>query len=318
MSLLPASLGLIAPLIDLDLFWPIVVEGVLVSVALGLIGCFLVVRGTALLGDALAHAVLPGIVIGFFISHSLQSAWILIGATAMGVASAVLIQLVRDHSRVKEDAAMGIVFTALFAAGVVMISRYAGNVHLDTQHVLYGNLEEFVLKPQSVLVMGAILAGILLMLLLFYRQMLITSFDPALAVSVGIAAGTVHYAFISMLSLTVVASFEAVGAILVVALLILPGATARLLTDRMPRMLMLAGAHGTLSAVLGYWLSHPGVMNTSASAAICVVGFALFLLAWMAGPRYGLLARALQRRANGILHKERAPQRPLVGAGTEK
>jgi manganese/zinc/iron transport system permease protein len=292
-------LAILTPLVwrdSLEVFWPIVVEGILVSVALGLIGCFLVVRGIALLGDALAHSVLPGIVIGFFIAHSLQSPWILVGATVMGIAAAVLIQVVHDHSRVKEDASLGIVFTTLFAIGVVLISRYAGNVHLDTEHVLYGNIENFVLTPSAVWVMGAILAGLLLLLGLFYRQVLVTTFDPALATSLGIPAGVVHYGLMAVLSLTVVASFEAVGAILVVGLLIMPGATARLLTDRMPRMLLIAAGHGIVATIAGYWLSHPAVMDTSAGAAISTAGFGLFLAAWLLAPRQGLIPRMWIRR----------------------
>src|SRR5688572_28026270 len=130
---------------SLSLFWPILAEGALVAVALGLIGCFLVVRGMSLLGDALSHSVLPGIVVGFLIGGSLHSPWILIGATAVGLASAVLVQTVQQHSRVKEDASLGIVFTALFALGVVMINLYAGQADLDPGCVLYGNIEYFAL-----------------------------------------------------------------------------------------------------------------------------------------------------------------------------
>jgi manganese/zinc/iron transport system permease protein len=277
---------------NLEFYWPIVVQGAFVSTALALIGCFLVVRGMSLLGDALAHAVLPGIVVGFLITGSLQSPWILIGATATGVAAAVLIQWVQQHSRIKEDAALGIVFTTLFAIGVVLITRYAGNVHLDTRHVLYGNIEDFMMKPEAVWIMGVVLFGIVVGITLFYRHLLVTTFDPSLAISLGISAVTVHYVTMAVLSLTVVASFEAVGAILVLALLIMPGATARLLTDRLPVMLLLAVTHGLAATVIGYWLSHPAVMNTSASASIALAGFGMFLIAWLGSPRHGVLPRA--------------------------
>jgi manganese/zinc/iron transport system permease protein len=294
-------MNLLQPFSPYELFWywPILVEGALVSVALGLIGCFLVVRGTSLLGDALSHSVLPGIVVGFLIGGSLHSPWILIGATLVGLLAAVLVQTVEKHSRVKEDASLGIIFTTLFALGVVMINLFAHSVDLDPGCVLYGNIEYFISRPRAVWPMAYILIGILVGIAVFYRQLLVSTFDPALAVSLGIPATLVHYGLMAGLSLTVVASFEAVGAILAVALLIMPGATARLWTNRMPTMLLFAAAHGILSTVLGYWLSHPwGPLRpdgTSASGAICVAGFALFILSWLGSPRHGLITQILAR-----------------------
>jgi manganese/zinc/iron transport system permease protein len=281
---------------EFEVYWPILAEGALVAVSLGLIGCFLVVRGMSLLGDALSHSVLPGIVIGFLIGGSLHSPWILVGATAVGLASAVLVQTVQQHSRVKEDASLGIVFTALFALGVVMINLYAGQADLDPGCVLYGNIEHFIINPGPIGLMAGILGLVLVGIFLFYRPLLVSTFDPGLAVSLGIPAALVHYALMGVLSLTIVASFEAVGAILAVALLVLPGATARLWTDRMPPMLLFAAAHGLVSTATGYWLSHPAVMNTSASGAICVAGFALFCASWLFAPRHGLIPRARTRR----------------------
>jgi manganese/zinc/iron transport system permease protein len=280
----------------LETYWPIVVQGMLVSVALGLIGCFLVVRGTSLLGDALSHSVLPGIVIGFLIGGSLHSPWILVGATAVGILAAILVETVHSQSRVKEDASLGIIFTTLFAAGVVMINLYAGQADLDPGCVLYGNIEHFVINRGGMLPISIILVGIALGIILFYRQLLVSTFDPSLAISLGINATLVHFVMMAALSLTVVASFESVGAILAVALLIIPGATARLWVDRMPSMLLLAAVHGILSTLIGYWLSHRAVLNTSASGAITVAGFALFVLSWLLAPRSGLLVQHRVRR----------------------
>jgi ABC-type Mn2+/Zn2+ transport system permease subunit/Mn-dependent DtxR family transcriptional regulator len=281
----------------LETYWPIVVQGALVSVALGLVGCFLVVRGTSLLGDALSHSVLPGIVIGFLIGKSLHSVWILIGATLVGLLAALLVQTVHAQSRVKEDASLGITFTTLFAIGVVMINLLAGQADLDPGCVLYGNIEHFTVhRWEGIRPMLFISAALVTALVVFYRQLLVSTFDPALARSLGIPAGIVHYVLMAALSLTVVASFEAVGAILAVALLIMPGATARLWTDRMPAMLWFAGGHGIVSTLLGYWLSHPQVVNTSASGAICVAGFALFVASWLLAPRQGVLMQMLVRR----------------------
>ena len=315
---------------SLRVFWPILVQGMLVSLALGLIGCFLVVRGMSLLGDALSHSVLPGIVIGFLIGGSLHSPWILVGATAVGLAAAVLVQGVQHHSRVKEDASLGIVFTSLFALGVVMINLYAGRADLDPGCVLYGNIEYFALGSDhgAIWLMAGITGCVVLGLVVFYRQLLVSTFDPGLAVSLGVPAAVVHYALMGVLSLTVVASFEAVGAILAVALLVMPGATARLWTDRMPTMLALAAVHGVISTGLGFWLSHPeGPLRrwdgTSASGAICAAGFVLFVASWLVAPRYGLLPRwRVRRRLARVMAAEnllkalgdltRAPQAPVA------
>ena len=283
------------------LFWPIVVEGALVSCALGLLGCFLVIRGMSLLGDALSHAVLPGIAIGFFVSArfghaSLSSPWILVGATVVGLLAAVLVEMVRTQSRVKEDASLGIVFTTMFALGVVLISRYGGQADLDPGCVLYGNIEHFVLKPDAVWPMAVILGLILIGIVAFYRPLLVSTFDRSLAVSVGIAAGAVHYGLMGALSLTIVASFEAVGAILAVALLIMPGATARLWTQRLSTMLWLSAGFAIAGTLIGYWLSHANVLNTSAGAAIAAAGFGIFLVSWLISPSQGLVSRWIARR----------------------
>lgn len=286
---------------ELTIFWPILVQGALVSVTLALIGCFLVVRGMSLLGDALSHAVLPGIVIGYLVGSSLSSPWILIGASAMGLAAAALVQGVQDHSRVKEDASLGIVFTTLFAAGVVMINQFASGTDLDPGCVLYGNIEYLIrdnpwpkIVPMMV-VSGLVIAG----LLIFYRRILLCTFDPSLAVSLGISAAVTHYAMMGTLSVAVVASFESVGAILAVALLVMPGATARLWTDRMSVMLLLSAAHALLSTLVGYWLSNSfgplrAFEGTSTAGAICTAGFGIFLASWVFGPK-GIYRAAFSR-----------------------
>jgi ABC-type Mn2+/Zn2+ transport system permease subunit len=284
----------------LEVYWPILAQGAVVSVSLALLGCFLVVRGTALLGDALSHSVLPGIVIGFLVSSwfgndSLSSPWILVGAGAMGLGASVLIELVHRQSRVKEDASLGIVFTTLFALGVLMINTLVHGADLDPGCVLYGKLEYFVVRGHVNLASAAILVAIVVGLVVFWRKLVVSSFDPALAVSLGIGAAAVHYAFMAALSVTVVASFESVGAILVVALLVMPGATARLWVDRLPRMLALAVAHALLSTLIGYWLAHPSVLNNSAAGTITVSGFGLFVLSWVFAPKQGVLTRVLHR-----------------------
>jgi manganese/zinc/iron transport system permease protein len=280
---------------SLEMYWPILVQGSLVSVALGVLGCFLVVRGMSLLGDALSHCVLPGIVVGFWIGGSLSSPWILVGATAVGLVASLLIRGVHTHSRVKEDASLGVVFTAMFAAGVLMINLTASGSDLDPGCVLYGAIEHFVLDQSGILPM-AIVAGLVMGgVVVFYRVLLVVTFDPQLAVALGLPATVVSLGMMAALSLTLVASFEAVGAILAVALVITPGATARLWTDRMPVMLFLAGMHGVVSAVAGYWLSHPAVMDTNAAGAMTVVGFGLFCVSYLVAPRHGMGLKLWQR-----------------------
>jgi manganese/zinc/iron transport system permease protein len=215
----------------------------------------------------------------------------------VGILAALLVESVEKYSRVKEDASLGIVFTTMFALGVVMINLFAGQADLDPGCVLYGNIEYFTVYGwEGIRPMALILGGIILGLLIFYRHLLVSVFDPALAISLGIPAVLIHYVLMAALSLTVVASFEAVGAILAVALLIMPGATARLWTDRMPIMLILAAFHGVLSTTLGYWLSHPSILDTSAAGAISLAGFVLFLGSWLLAPRYGVLMQAMARR----------------------
>ena len=234
--------------------------------------------------------------VGFLIGGSLHSPWILVGATAVGMGAAFLVQSVQSNSRVKEDASLGIVFTSLFALGVVLINLYAGQADLDPGCVLYGNIENFIVDPRGIWPMAVVLGGVLVGLVVFYRPLLVSTFDPLLARSLGIRANRVHYGLMAALSLTIVTSFEAVGAILAVALLIMPGATARLWTDRMPAMLKLAAVHAVLATLLGYWLSHPAVLDTSASGSISVAGFALFIASWLVSPRHGVLHRAWVRR----------------------
>ena len=280
---------------SLSIYWPILVQGCLVSVALGVLGCFLVVRGTSLLGDALSHCVLPGIVIGFWIGQSLSSPWILIGATLVGLLASLMISGVHTHSRVKEDASLGVIFTAMFAAGVLMINLTASGADLDPGCVLYGDIGHYVLTPAAIWPMAVICGLVIAGVVLFYRVLVVVSFDPQLAIALGIPAAVVSLGLTAALSLALVASFQAVGAVLAVALIITPGATARLWTDRMPIMLMISAAHGVISATVGYWLSHPSVADTSAAGQMTVVGFALFMLSYLFAPRHGILLKLWQR-----------------------
>jgi manganese/zinc/iron transport system permease protein len=222
----------------------------LVAAACGLVGNFLVLRRMSLVGDAISHSVLPGLAGAFLLTQNRGSFPMFLGALAAGVVTTVLIAAIHRRTRVKEDAAIGIVFTTLFAIGVLMIAIFADRVDLDADCVLYGELSFVGLEPQvrvggwtlgpePVVRMGAVLALTVVLLMAFYKELLVSSFDGGLAKSLGIRVNGIHYGLMALLSAIVVSAFESVGAILVIAMLILPAATARLLADRLPVMLAL-------------------------------------------------------------------------------
>ena len=278
----------------------IVLMGFLVTAACGLVGQFLILRRMALLGDAISHSILPGLALGFILANSRGTLVMFLGALAAGVVTTVLIETIHKRSRVKQDAAIGIVFSSLFALGVILISLYADKVDLDQECVLYGEIAfvgleppvawaGLTLPPAPVLRMGMVALATVTLITVFYKELLVSSFDPGLAVSLGINAAIVHYSLMSMLSVVVVSAFESVGAILVVAMLILPGATASLLSHRLPAILSLSVAHAALSSVLGVHLAI--WLDCSMAGGMVVMGTVLFGLAWVLSPGQGLLQR---------------------------
>jgi manganese/zinc/iron transport system permease protein len=284
----------------------IIVTGILVATPCALLGTFLLLRQMAMMGDAISHAVLPGIVFAFFVSGEIGPITSLIGAGLFGFLCAVLVEALKNTGRVREDSSIGIVFTALFALGVFLISRFAGDVHLDTHHVLFG---EIAFAPLNSLVIGGadlgpmsfwtlgivtvLAAGLVATL---YKELKLSTFDPALAAAAGFSPVLVHYLLVGTVSVTVVGAFDAVGAILVVAFLIVPAATAYLLTDRLLYMMCLAVALGAASAVAGYYLS--SALDLSIAGMMAVMTGALFSLALLFSPSRGLLSAALRRRRN--------------------
>jgi len=288
----------------------IVVMGFLVTVACGLIGSFLVLRRMALVGDAISHSVLPGIAIAFLLTGTRSSGVMFLGALAAGILTTILIELIHGKSRIKQDAAIGIVFSTLFAIGVILISLYAGQVDLDTDCVLYGEISFVVLEPlvkiggvpiapEPVFTMGIVAVATGLLVLIFYKELLVSSFDPGLAASLGINPRVMHYALMCGLSVVVVSAFRSVGAIIVIAMLILPGATAYLLTHRLPAMLSLSVVHSALSAVLGL---HLGIwLDCSMAGAMVVAGGGLFVLAWLFNHDRGLVWQIFLRRNKALI-----------------
>ncbi|NNE91861.1 MAG: metal ABC transporter permease [Verrucomicrobiales bacterium] len=278
----------------------IVSLGFLVSAACGWIGVFLIVRRLALIGDAISHSVLPGIVVAAMLFHTLTGPWIIIGAITAGFLTSILIEWIQRQSRIKSDAAIGIVFTSMFALGVVLVSQMGSHVHLDTDCVLFGNIAEAATRdgafgiPPNITQALIVLILTIALSLLFFKELLVSSFDPTLAKSIGIRAGWIHYGKMAWLSVVVVTAFEAVGSVIVIAMLIIPGATAMLLSQRMKTVLWLTILHTFLSAIIGYhfalWL------NANVPATMVAAGLALFLLAWIFSPTQGIVPVWLARR----------------------
>lgn len=282
--------------------WWIILAAALCSLACGLTGVYLVLRRLSMLGDAISHAILPGLA-GAFLLTGTRDIWaMLIGAGLVGLLTAVGASVLRRVGRVQDDAALGVVFTSLFALGVLMISWTARQIDLDPGCVLYGLLEftpfdtRTILGaevPRVVVTLSVTLAVVVAIVSALFKEIRLVAFDPGLATSMGISALLVHGLMLAMTAGVTVVSFEAVGSILVVTMLIAPGATAHLLTDRFGRMYLIAGLAAISAAVLGYLLALR--LNTSVAGMISVVAGGQFVMAAVLGPRYGIVARGLRR-----------------------
>ncbi len=263
----------------------IIATASLVSMSCALLGCYLILRKMAMVGDAISHAVLPGIVIAFLISGSRDSFTMLIGAGLIGIATTFLIEFFHKKARLQTDASIGVTFTWLFAVGVVLISLFAGKVDIDQDCVLYGEIayvpldlwitaDGTIMGPRALYTTAAILLLVLGFIGFGYKELFLTTFDPAYASSIGISTALWHYLLMGAVSATTVASFEQVGAILVVALLIAPAATAYLLTDELKWMLVLACIFGVAASFTGYWLAV--WIDCSIAGAIATMAGVLF------------------------------------------
>ncbi len=255
------------------------VTALVVGAVCGVLSCYVVLKRWALLGDAISHAVLPGVALAYLLNLPF-----FVGAFLSGAASAVAMGAVQRHTRVKEDAAMGLVFTGAFALGVVIISRIATSTHL--MHVLFGNVLGVRLPMLLMTGVSGLIA--LVCVFVFYKQLLLYCFDPVHASAIGMNTAVIHYGLMLLLTLTIVASLETVGIILVVAMLITPGATAYLIKKRLARMMAIAVGVGTFSSAFGLYLSFR--LNVASGGTIVLVALSLFLLAMLFAP-YGILRR---------------------------
>ncbi len=243
----------------------IIITGILTASCCSLLGCFLVLRKMAMLGDAISHAVLPGLVIAFLVAGTRSSLPMLIGAALMGLVASVIIELLSSKSKLHNDASIGITFTFLFAVGIILVSGLSGQIDLDQDCVLYGEiayvpldrllLNGMDLGPRAVWITGFNTILVIGFILIGYKGLQITSFNPEFAKSIGINIALWQYLLMGGVSLTTVLNFELVGAILVVAFLIVPPATAYLLSNKLKTMLWLSVLFATLSSLMGFFIA---------------------------------------------------------------
>ena len=256
-------------------------RALLMSILVGLVSavfsCFLVLKGWSLMGDAISHAVLPGIVMAYILAIPLS-----IGAFFAGLFTALATGFVKDNSRLKEDSIMGIIFSGMFALGMVLFVMVKPDIHLD--HILFGNI--LGVQTADLYETGTICAVTLVIIILRRHDLLLYCFDQAYALAIGLPVKLIHYALLVMLSLTIVASLKAVGAILVIAMLVAPGSIAYLLTNRFSSMLIVAGCVAVFSSIMGIFVGF--YLDADTGATIILIQSLIFLLTFMFAPKTGI------------------------------
>lgn len=259
------------------------ITSVMVGIICGVIGSFIVLRGMALMGDAISHAVLPGVAISYMLGINY-----FYGAVVTGVLTALGIGVINQHSRIKSDSSIGLVFSAFFALGIILITMAQSAT--DLTQILFGN----VLSVRSSDMWLTIIVGtiVIVTVILFYKELLVSSFDETMAAAYGLKTRLIHYGIMVLLTLVTVASLQTVGVILVVSMLITPASTAYLLTNRLSTMIVLASFFGALSAVVGLYISF--IRNLPSGPVIALATTAIFLLAFIFSPKQGVLWRMLK------------------------
>ena len=280
----------------------------IVAMACAIPGVFLVLRKMALISDAISHSILPGIVIGFFVTQDLNSPLLIFLAALTGVITVVMVEFIQKTGLVKEDTAIGLVFPVLFSIGVILISKNANDIHLDVDAVLLGELAFAPFNrlmvggadwgPKSLWVMGSILLITFSFLIFFFKELKISTFDAGLSSALGISPVIMHYGLMSVSSITVVGAFDAVGAILVVALMIAPAATAYLLTTNLKKMIGLSLLFGVFSAISGYWVAN--FLDASISGSIATTLGLIFLIVYLFAPKKGLISVLYRQKQQKI------------------
>lgn len=286
---------------------------VLVAVACALPGVFLVLRKMSMMSDSITHTILLGIVLAFFLTHDLNSPLLVVGAALIGVVTVWLTETLNRTRLMSEDSSIGIVFPLLFSIAIILITRYAGSVHLDTDSVLLGELafapfNRMVvfgadIGAKAIYTAGALLLVNLAFIAIFFKELKLVTFDPMLAAVLGFAPALMHYALMTVVSLTTVGAFEAVGSVLVVAFMIGPPVTAYLMTDDLKTMIVLAGAAGALNAILGYHLA--ALWDVSIAGSMAVMTGITFFVVFLIAPQRGLISSFNRRRAQRISFAEK-------------
>lgn len=308
-------------------FWVVALILAVTAASCSILGVYLVLRRMALLTDAIGHVLLLGIVLVFLVLHDLGSPLLLLGAAATGLGTVALVEGLTRSRLVKEDAAIGLVFPALFALGIVLATIHARNMHLDVDRVLLGIPELVALQrletatfdfgPRALVVMSAMLLLNSAFVVLFYKELKLATFDALLAATLGFMPILLHYALMTLVSLTAVTAFDAAGPVLVVAFFVVPPATAYLLTDRLSVMLLASVGIAIVGAILGTTIANLGGVTTAGTTATTMGG--IFATVYLVAPQHGLLARWLRRRQQRahfydtmlvihLLHHEGTPQ----------
>jgi len=259
------------------------IAAIIVGVVCSVLGTFVVLRGMAFFGDALAHTILPGVVIAFLLGWPLA-----IGALIFGIITAVLIGVLTEQGLLKEDTAIGVVFAGLFALGVALLS-ITGNYTVDLAHFLFGNL--LGVSRQDLLVTSVLGAIVLLVLFLFYKEFLVLSFDRVLAVTLRLPATFLNYLLLILIAVTIVVSLQVVGIALMLAMFVTPAAAASLMTRRLPTMMAVAAAIGAFSGVTGVYASY--YLDVASGPSVVLVATAIFVLVFLFAPRRGLVVTRL-------------------------
>ncbi len=277
---------------------------VIVAVSCALPGTFLVLRKMAMMSDSITHTILLGIVLAFFITHDLSSPLLIAGAAVMGVVTVWLTEMLSRTQLLSEDAAIGVVFPLLFSIAIILITRYAGSVHLDTDSVLLGELafapfDRMVISGVDIGAKAIYITGVLLfinlaVIIIFFKELKVATFDPLLAAVLGFSPTLIHYGLMTLVSFTTVGAFQAVGSVLVVAFMIGPPVTAYLLTDELKRMLILSGIIAAINALLGY--QGAALLDVSIAGSMAVVTGLVFLIVFVFAPQRGLISSLSRRR----------------------
>lgn len=279
----------IADIMHYEFLQKALVTSIMVGIICGVIGSFIIMRGMALMGDAISHAVLPGVAISYMLGINY-----FYGAIAFGVLSAIGIGLVSQNSRIKNDSSIGIVFTAFFALGIILIAKAQTATNLS--QILFGN----VLSVRTSDMIMTLITGsiIILVVTLFYKELLVSTFDETMASAYGLPTRMIHYIIMVLLTLATVASLQTVGVVLVVAMLITPAVTAYLLTNRFWMMICLASLFGALSSVIGLYISFK--QNLPSGAVIVLVTTVLFVIAFIFSPKQGVLWRFIRSKKTSL------------------